>query len=490
MAISDAQFNAWLIRSGVFRCVLVEVDAWSGGAVVTRYMSTHGFVSTPSDTPANIAYPEILQQVPIYTSVLGEILRGYSSPAAGELVIDNSNGVRDSWLLDSWDGRPFKMYLGDPSWPKSDFRLMAAGVISDIYSPSVRSLALRIRDKQHLLNKTICTTLVGGATANKDARVPVCYGECYNVEPVLTDAATRAYAVHDGQIEAITAVYEDGASKAFTANLATGTFTLSSAAAGRITADVKGSKTSGVYATTTADIASRVLQERGGLTGSDIDSASITAMNTAVPGTVGIYIKDGNTTVLQALDMLVIGAGGFYSFDRQGLFYLDQFKAPSGTPVLTLIAEDLVEGGLTIVNRWLPSKTVRVGYKKQWTVQADGLAAGVADARRAELAQPYLIAKATNSIPQHLLAEEPAVESSVFVNVSDANAEAARRAALFSSIRFLAKAVCYFGPARVKNGDVIAVNFGRFGLSGGALVRVAGVGDRLTDKQVELTLFF
>lgn len=489
MAISEAQFNAWLLRGGVDYCVLVEVDVWTGGGVVTRYMSTHGFVSYPSDSPANTAYPEILMQVPHYVSVLGEQLRGLSSPAAGELIIDNSNGSRDSWLLDAWDGRPFRLYLGDPSWPKADFRLLVAGVIADIYSPSIRTLGLRTRDKQHLLSKTVCTTLAGGTTANKDARIPVCYGECYNIEPLLIDAATRTYAVHDGQVEAIAAVYEDGATKAFTANLANGTFTLTAAAAGRITADVKGSKSGGIYFNKTADIASRILQERAGLTGADIDSTSVTAMNAAVAGAVGIFIKDGNTTVMQALDMLVIGAGGFYSFDRAGLFYLDQFKAPSGAPVLTLLGEGVAQDGLTIVNRWLPSKTVRVAYKKQWTIQADGLAASVADARRAELAQPYLIAKATNSIPQHLLAEEPAVESTVFVNASDASAEATRRAALFSVIRVLAKATCFLGPARLKLGDVIATDIGRFGFTGGALARVVGINESATDKRVELTLF-
>ncbi len=487
MPITDSQFNAWLLRGDVDRCVLIEVDVWSGGAVVTRYMSTHGFVSSPSDAPANTAYPEILLQVPNYASVLGEQLLGYSRPSLGELIIDNSNGVRDTWLLDAWDGRPFKLYLGDPRWAKADFRLLIAGVVADIYSPSSRTLSLRTRDKQHLLSKPVCTVLAGGTTANKDARIPVCYGECYNVEPLLLDASARSYAVHDGQVEAITAVYEDGAAKAFTANLAAGTFTLTSAAAGRITADVKGSKTSGTYVNKTADVISRILQERAGLAIGEIDAASITAMNTAVPGTVGVYLRDGS--VAQALDTLIIGAGGFYSFDRAGVFYLDQFKAPSGSPLFALYADDVDPEGLVLVNRWLPSKTVRVGYKKQWTAQADGLAAGVSDARRAELSQPYLIAKASNSIPQHLLAEEPPVESTVFINSSDASAEATRRAALFSVVRRLVKVRCFLAPALVKLGDVIATDIGRFGLVGGALARVVGIDESTTDKRVELTLF-
>jgi hypothetical protein len=168
---------------------------------------------------------------------------------------------------------------------------------------------------------------------------------------------------------------------------------------------------------------------------------------------------------------------------------LDQFKAPSGSPLFALYADDVDPEGLALVNRWLPSKTVRVGYKKQWTTQSDGLAAGVSDARRAELSQPYLIAKATNSIPQHLLAEEPAVESTVFINSSDASAEATRRAALFSVVRRLVKVRCFLAPALVKLGDVIATDIDRFGLGGGALARVVGIDESTTDKRVELTLF-
>lgn len=490
MAISDLEFNAWLLRNGVDRCVLIEVDAWSGGSVVTRYMSTHGYVSYPSDSPANTAYDEILIAVPGYQSVMGEQLNGYSAPAIGDIVITNPNGIRDSWLQDAWDARPFKLYLGDPAWLKSDFRVMISGVVSDIQSLDIGRLALKVRDKQHILTKPVCTTLAAGTAVTKDAKIPVCFGECYNVEPLLLDASTRTYAVHDGQIEAITAVYEDGAAKAFTANLAAGTFALSAAAAGRITADVKGSKTSGVYVNKTADIVSRILTERAGLSGSEIDTASITAMNTNVAGVVGIYVKDGSTTISSALDQLVIGAGGFYSFDRAGLFYLDQFKAPSGSPVFTMLVDDLSDAGIAIAKRWLPSKTVRVAYKKQWTQQADGLASSVSDARRAELSQPYQIAKATNTVTQHLLAEEPPVENSLFINSSDATSEATRRAALFSQLRFIAKVQCFLGPARVKLGDVIACDIGRFGLVSGALTRVIGINESPTDKRVELTLFF
>lgn len=482
--ITDAEFDRWLLLSHAQRCVLLEVEVWSNGFVETRYLSTHGFISYPSDTPPHTAYDEILLHIPRFNVSMGEQLRGYSQPGSGDIVIDNSNGIRDAWLLDAWDGRPFRLYLGDAQWQKSEFRLMVSGVVADISAPDTNRLALRCRDNQHLLSKQVCTNLVAGAGVSSSSRLPVCYGECYNVEPILIDAATRTYAVHDGAIQAVSAVYENGAAKAFTANLAAGTFSLSAAAQGRITADVKGSKVAGVYIDKTADIAQRILIERSSLMVSSIDSASIAAFNASVPGAVGIYLQDG--TVSSALDQLVIGAGGYYSFDRSGLFYLDQLKAPAGSPVAVLFADDV--HSVAVTARWLPSKAVRVAYRRQWTMQSDGLAASVSDARRAELSQPYLIAKSINSIPQHLLAEEPPVESSVFVNSSDASAEASRRAALFSQIRRIFQVSCSLGPARVKLGDVVEINLGRFGLIN-TLARVVGIGESLTEKRIDLTLF-
>lgn len=488
MAITDDQFNAWLIRDNVARCVLVEVEAYSGGSVVTRYMSTHGFVSTGTDTPLNTPFDDILLAVPRYVSLIGEQLRGFSSPSTGEIVVDNSSGVRDAWLLDAWDGRPFRLYLGDPGWPKSDFRLMVAGTVADIQARDYRTLTLRTRDRQHLLTLPVCTTLVGGTDATKEARRPVCYGECFNVEPVLIDSTARRYAVHDGQIDAVVAVYEDGAAKAFTADLPTGTFTLTTAAAGRITADVRGSKTAGTYVNKTGDILQRILTERTAITVSDIDTTSVTQLNTDVPGVVGLYVT-GDETTMQALDMLVTGCGAFYSFDRSGKFYVQQFKAPTGSPVLTILGDDVEDVGVAVVNRWLPSKSVRLGYKRQWTQQSDGLAASVSDARRAELAQPYLITKATNSVPQHLLSEDPPVEASLFISSVDASSEATRRATLYGTIRRLIQVTCFLGPSRVKLGDVVALDLTRYGLTGGVLARVMGIDEAPTEKRVTLTVF-
>lgn len=74
--ITDSAFNAWLAKDGEIRCVLVEVEAFSGDTVVTRYLSNTHFDSRPSDSPANQGYDDILIAVPRFKSSIGEALGG------------------------------------------------------------------------------------------------------------------------------------------------------------------------------------------------------------------------------------------------------------------------------------------------------------------------------------------------------------------------------------------------------------------------------
>lgn len=489
MAISDTQYTAWLRADNQVRVLLVEAEVWSGGAVATRYLSTHGYVTTPSDSPANTGYEDIVLEVPQIRSQMAEQLRGRSLVSYGDIDIDNSAGVRDSWLTDAWDGRPVRLYVGDPTWPKSDFRLVFSGATQDIQARDASTLTLRIRDRQHLLDVPACTTLVGGTDGTKDLRRPITYGEVKNVRPVLIDSATRTYAVHDGQIEAVDAVYINGATTAaYTTNLTLGTITLTAALTGTLTADVRGSKTGGTYVNTAANVLQRLVTERTTLTAGDIDSASISALNTAIGATVGLYVSADRTTVLQALDTLLTGIGGFYAIGRDGKLTVGQFAAPSGTPTLTLDADDVEENSVELVRRILPAKSVRLGYARFWDTSTSG-ASGLTEAQRERLAQPFLIAKATNTLSGHLLALDEDLQPTCLLASAAASTEATRQAALYGQLRYVYRLAGFTAAQQVKLGDVLALSLGRFGLNSATLVRVVGLRESLTGGRIELEVF-
>lgn len=483
--ITDAEFRAWLLADDKRRCVLAEVEAYSGGAVVTRYLSNLGYTSGPADAPPNTPYDEILMSVPSITSRMSDALQGYSQLAFGDLNISNAGGERDDWLLDAWDGRPVRLYLGDPSWPRADFRLVFFGAAEDILASGNSTLTLKLRDRQALLAVPLLTTLVGGAGPAKDRRRPACYGKCRHVTPVLVDEASRTYAVHDGPIEAVDQVYEAGVPVAFTVNPAAGEFSLVAALTGQITADVRGSKTGGVYVDKTADIARRIVLERTSL--ADIDAASVAQLNSDQPGAVGLYISGDSITVVGALDALLTGVGGFYAVNRAGQLTMGQFTEPAGAPVLTLQDEDLAYGQTALARRILPLRSVRVGYARNYTTIYSP-AASLTEAQRQRLADEFLVAKATSAITGHLLAVDGDLARSCYADEADATAEATRRAALWGQLRRVFRLPGFLAAQQLQLGDVIALELGRYGLSG-VLATVVGIRESLTGGRVELEVF-
>lgn len=485
MTISDADYRAWLLADDKRRCVLAEVEAYSGGAVVTRYLSNLGYVTGPADTPANTPYDEILLGVPSITTRMSEALQGYSQLGFGDLNISNAGGALDAWLLDAWDGRPVRLYLGDAAWPRADFRLVFFGAVEDIQAGGNSTITLRLRDRQALLAVPLLTTLVAGTGPAAGLRRPVCYGECKHITPVLIDAATRTYAVHDGAIQAVDQVYQDGVPVAYTANLAAGEFSLGAALQGQLTADVRGSKSGGVYVDKTADIVRRIVLERTGL--ADIDAAAVAQLNSDCPGAVGLYVSGDSITVLGALDTLMTGAGAYYTVNRAGQLTMGQFKTPAGAPVLTLLDEDLAFGQTALQRRILPLRSVRVGYGRHYTT-VYAPAPSLTEAQRQRLADEYQVATVTNSVAGHLLAVDGDLARSCFVSEADAAAEAARRAALWGQLRRVFRLPGFLAAQQVELGDVIGLELGRYGLSG-VLATVVGLRESVTGGRVELEVF-
>jgi hypothetical protein len=486
MAISDSQYLAWLQKDGVRRVVLVEVQVYSGSSITTRYLSNSAYASFPSDTPANQPYDDLLLEIPRFSNSMSEAFGGASKPAFGDVVIDNSSGARDSWLNDSWAGYPINIYLGDVSWAKSDFRLILSGITADIQARDNASLIVKMRDKQDLLNKPVNSNLYTTGSAVGLPK-PLCYGQCYQVEPILIDSATHKYQIHDGAINGITTVYENGYTIPFTADLANGCFTLPANPAGHITADCTGAKPSGTYITKVADIALDLIT-RAGLSGSDISSTSLAAMNTLCPQTVGLFIKD-RTNLLPALDELVASVQGYYGFGRDGKFQMGRLSTPAGSPTLYLIADDIEQYGVTVKTVSPPIKTYRMGYKQYYTILSDGVAGAVTETVRADYLNEYRAVTATNTVTGWPLAAEPELVGGNLAIQSEAQTECNRRAALFSVPRKVLQVKAFTAPQRIELGQEINITYPRYGLNNGVNGIVIGVSESPTSSRVDLEVW-
>lgn len=188
MSISDADFLAWLARDGQPRAYLVEAGYGylDGSTLVeaTRYMSLRGYISHALDTPAQTAYPDILTGIPT-------IQYSLDSRSVGEIEIANDGGVRDPWLRDFWDGRSLLLLVGDPSWPRADFRVLLSGTLAGIHGAGVDRLVLSLRDSAALLDVPVQPNLIASGPS-KDRPIPLALGFCANVEPVWVPPATAS----------------------------------------------------------------------------------------------------------------------------------------------------------------------------------------------------------------------------------------------------------------------------------------------------------
>lgn len=198
MSISDAAFLTWLGSSTAQRCSLFELtylgDNAGAPGEMHAYVSDRGYVTGHTDTPADRVYEACVVGTPTFSRRMGEQLRGRTTQSYGDLLISNENGARDSWLSMNWDGRRLRQWLGDKSWPFTDFRLVLDGVIVDIFEASSTRIGFKISDKAALLDRPVMTTLLGGTGAAAGELMPLCLGFYnINITPKLVDETDHVY---------------------------------------------------------------------------------------------------------------------------------------------------------------------------------------------------------------------------------------------------------------------------------------------------------
>ena len=358
----------------------------------------------------------------------------------------------------------------------------APGITTHFSSNAGNQLAVKLRSELE----------VGASLEGRPK--PLCFGKCLNVTPVQVNPSLLIYQVHDGPIQAIDAVYNRGVSLGvgqYTVDLLRGTFTLLQAPgdSGVITADVRGD-TLGGYVSTVAGIARRVVATYGPLTTADLDTASFTALDTANPAVAGLYAVD-QRTILEVLDELVNSIGAFYGFDRSGKFEVGLFTAPVAGPpaAATFGPVEILEIEAQPIE--LPVWRQRVGYERNWTVQAsDSLAGAVTEARKAFLAEEVRLAVAADETvkTKFLLALDPEPWPTLLADQAVAQSEANRLLVLYGQRREMYRVTVKTQPYKLELGDQVDLDYTRFSLAGRRF-RVIGLEERADVNRVTMELW-
>lgn len=488
---ADEIFQAWLQSETATRCLLVEATYrdLATGVIGTEYLASAPFVSAPGDSPPNQSYAGIVKSIPQFQQSMADVLIGRTTANMGAINVFSVDASTDSWLLDrDWVGRPLALYIGDPSWPKSRFRLVWSGTTADMSMSGTNTLVIQARDAQYLLNQPLAvTTLATGPQAGQPW--PLCFGDCSNVTPVLLDDTLHRYAVHDGQVRRISAVRVAGVAltpgTGYATDEATGTFALVAAPTGQVTCDVQGAIVDGVYLQTAAQLLRHLAVDRGAFPAANIDADAFATFATDCPQFLGLFQGPQVVNVYQLMDAIILSVGGYYAVSRDGLLRAARFDF-DGDPVLTIEPQDIVEFGLTLERTTPPVRQISLGSARNWTPQTV-TASGVSELARAAAANPYTAATVAN--PDASLygkVVDDGLVGTLLTSPVAAATEATRRVGLWGQRRYQFAVKCFTAPQRLNLGDAVTVKHPRYGLSSGRTGVVVKMVDQPSRRRVDL----
>lgn len=470
----------------------------AGASALTLYYSDSGFVTGPSDTPANQFFdPRLVEPITFSRTMFSSgRVGGFSRPGYGNLILSNGDGELDDFAGYAWDSREVEVRVGEFGAGFSNFFTIFKGESKTIEFDD-ETVEVVLRDNQEDFEIEFPPNVYTDVSLSDNILgkpIPLCFGEVRNIEPVLIDSTNRVYQVNDGEINAVSAVYEGGVALTlttdYTVDLTNGKITLVAAPTGIITADIQGYVDSGsTYLTSAADIAREIVTTFGGLADpGDLDTASLTALNTANNSTVGIYVEK-STTILKVLDELANSVGAFYGFNRAGKFEMARLELASGTADADFDLTNIIE--VQRQSSATPNHRVRVGYDKNYKVMSESdFGSSVTTAQRDYLVRDMLFeSDNTASIRTIYPNSEELVIEALFAASSAASTEATRLLALYGSQRDFYKIRVKTQPYTLKLNDVVQIAFDRYNLTSGKKFRVITITEDAASNEVELELW-
>ena len=539
----------WLNTPGHIKCILADITEVGNSNVSNFFLSNVAYFGDNQNYNAAItgglSFSESLS------------VDGQASLSFGSLEIVNTNGVHDDYLLYVWNKRPIKVYLGDPSWPKSDFVLIFDGLVQEITAPSENTLSFTVFDKLQRLNDPISERTLADTNYSEKALkniLPLLFGEAFNIQPLLvdkggvssvtgtiTDSATtttltnlssttgmvdgqvltkisgtgnfgasptiqtinsasqititsatantagsiifnvsgitgtgQIYLVSDTAMQGVIEVRDNGIPIQVVESPNTGTFSLLTRPVGTITCSAQGSIQGRFgYTNTVAGIIEQLVTRYGNPVNRFDVSSEISFGDFLNTSPVGFYTND-RTNILDACNQLaksvnanlicpsiVVTDDGVVSKSKLRLV---EIKAPAGTPKYTLSDDNMILNSLSIQQMFPVRPSIKLGYCKNYTIQAT-VAGGVNPQSRFD--EAYLPATAEDPAKKTLYRDSGTVaeEETLLLTTAGATAEAEKRLALWEKQRYIVTADYLPHLIFVQLGDIVRIKSARFGLT-------------------------
>lgn len=476
-------------------------------APVAFYLSDIGWTGAPDDPDApNRHYVPRVQSplridrsIPIVPDASRRVLL-----QLGDTTIVNADGQLDDMIRRmAIDGHGVSIKAIGRNARYATAETIFKGTASSWKLATDGSGALSLRDASWQLDAPAQQNTyggTGGAAGGPDLKnkmKPLLYGECRDVQLVLIDSATWTYQAHDGEIEGFLAVYDAGlaltpgidvadifaaaapASGTYITQRSAGLVRLGAQPFGTVTADVRGDKSFGSYASAAGAIAFRIAHDRGGLADALFDLTSFELLNNLQPAPVGIYTGTTQVRLSDMIDVVLGAIGAWWGANRFDMIEVGRLDLPGDKPVAYLGVADIISLDLMDTPATInpPLWRVRVGYQRNWTPNLSPIAGDVIGDRLTFLANEYrygLHEDAALTVA-HLRAQEISLPG-LFANEADADAEATRLQTLYAGPFQLARIRTKLQGYLLPLNRTINVTYPRYGLSGGKNVIIVGQG--------------
>ncbi len=505
---------------------LLEMTGYDPGlaAVSTLYFASKGFITEPSDSPANQHFMPRIQEPGSYKQHLFSTgtTQGASSVGSGIITLSNPDGGLDIYRDWGFDGRQLRV-LRLQSDDYADAQEWFTGTVEQIEFTRSK-VRVRLRDRLAELDKAIqpakfdgsnvgATGIEGTADDIEGKPKPQTWGKARNISPAPVNTSHPLFGCNFDEsgntlpVASIDAVYDNGVLLTFGADRADlaalqaaspagGTYDTCLAEAlikpGTVPASLTCDVTEGTSAAdrTAAQIVKRILEGPGGLTTADYETVTFARLDVLNSAECGIYLTD-ETTILEVTTALLDSIGGWLLPSRDGLFRVGRFEAPSGPAVRSLSEVEILSAERQATGdegRGVPAYLVALNYQRNWTVRnADEVDRNISDARKAWLQQETrtVTSEDASVLVTHLLAPELSIETRLDVT-ADAEIEAVRRLNLYKVLRDRYRVTV---PAKyaagLRLGHDVELTLDRFGLQDGKLFKLIGIEETASrDKAV------
>lgn len=490
-----------------------------GGGIHHVALAETGYASDAADAVGQVPFDPTLDRdafAMVRSLIDGDDVGGLARVDVSEIRVVNAAGDFDQLHRDfAPDGRRWRVRVGRAGRAHDAFATVMEGAI-ERWSIDEARFGIAPRDWSALLDVVAQTKRysgAGGLEGGEDLRdrpKPLLLGYRRNITAPLVDPVNLIWQLTAGPpgkagcIRDVT-VYDNAVafSSAFVAvNRDAGTVQLLTDPAGAVTFDAEGgvveagSPTVRTWPGSVADIVRILLDDCAGIDAAQIDDQAFALAAADAGGRPGLWIGPEERLVRDAVEACVRGISGWLAPDRRRAFRLGVYQAPGS--VLTA-PHRLTEAEIETIEPidppsalWPPARRVRAAYRRNETLQVDGIAF---DADRIEFLKNEwrYTAVETTAATEHLLARDPpAVETLVD--------ERAHAEIVLAARRLL---VAPTGPGRLQRAfrvrlaeathdiefmDDVAVFHSRFNLVGGAVFKAVEIAERTGDAPVELIL--